>query len=395
MSTPEERLATDPDLIASQSPNRDQLIGFRIGVTSDRRSEELIAAFERRGAAVLHAPVIRIAPNEQDARLMLDTRRMIDARPDVVLVTTAYGVRRWMQVAETEGLAEELIGALRGARILVRGPKARGGVRGLGLTDSGISARETTASMVDRVLSEDPAGLTIVVQLHGAEDAVQLDRLTAAGATVLTVAPYRWVLPDDDDGRAIELVEAICGEKIDAVTFTSAPAVEALLAVAEQRGLRDPLVRAFRRAVVASAVGPVTAAPLEEAGIEPLVPERFRMGTQIKQLAEHLETSHIRLATRAGLIKMRSGAVTIDGVPLHLTPACSTVFRALVRADGGVVSRAALAEISNAAVHLDARSSAPDRGAHAVEAVVNRLRNALPDRGLVATVVKRGYRLDV
>lgn len=31
------------------------LRGFRIGVTSDRRSADLIAALERRGAQVLHA----------------------------------------------------------------------------------------------------------------------------------------------------------------------------------------------------------------------------------------------------------------------------------------------------------------------------------------------------
>ena len=35
----------------------DQLLGFRIGVTSDRRSGDLIAALERRGAQVLHAMI--------------------------------------------------------------------------------------------------------------------------------------------------------------------------------------------------------------------------------------------------------------------------------------------------------------------------------------------------
>lgn len=39
----------------------DQLEGFRIGVTSDRRSEDLIAALQRRGAEVLHAPAILLA----------------------------------------------------------------------------------------------------------------------------------------------------------------------------------------------------------------------------------------------------------------------------------------------------------------------------------------------
>ena len=38
------------------------LSGFRIGVTSDRRSDELSSAVERRGADVMHAPALRIAP---------------------------------------------------------------------------------------------------------------------------------------------------------------------------------------------------------------------------------------------------------------------------------------------------------------------------------------------
>ena len=40
---------TDPDAAVGFRP--DQLDGFRIGVTSDRRSEDLIAAFERREQA--------------------------------------------------------------------------------------------------------------------------------------------------------------------------------------------------------------------------------------------------------------------------------------------------------------------------------------------------------
>jgi hypothetical protein len=67
----------------------DQLRGFRIGVTSDRRSGDLIAALERRGAQVLHAPALKIAPNEQDSNLVDETRALIRSRPEVVLVTTA------------------------------------------------------------------------------------------------------------------------------------------------------------------------------------------------------------------------------------------------------------------------------------------------------------------
>ena len=53
--------ASTPDLGAVPALPQ-TLAGFRIGVTSDRRSEELISAFERRGAEVMHAPALRIAP---------------------------------------------------------------------------------------------------------------------------------------------------------------------------------------------------------------------------------------------------------------------------------------------------------------------------------------------
>ena len=107
----------------------DQLDGFRIGVTSDRRSEDLIAAFERRGADVMHAPTIRMTAVSDDGILEAETRAVIAAKPDVLLATTSYGIRRWFEAADAAGLGDELTETLEHARILVRGPKARGAIR--------------------------------------------------------------------------------------------------------------------------------------------------------------------------------------------------------------------------------------------------------------------------
>lgn len=104
----------------------DSLRGFRIGVTSDRRSGDLIAAFERRGASVLHAPALSIAPNGHDSQLVDETRALIAARPDTVLVTTGYGMRRWFEVADAAGLGGELTAVLDQARVLARGPQGAG-----------------------------------------------------------------------------------------------------------------------------------------------------------------------------------------------------------------------------------------------------------------------------
>src|SRR5690606_27605031 len=239
--------------------HRAQLEGFRIGVTSERRAADLIDALERRGAQVMHAPTLRMEHARDDERVISDTRAIIEAEPDIVLATTAFGIRRWLEVADAAGLGEALLDAMEASRILVRGPKARGGVRAAGLDDAGMSEEETTASLVAKVLAEHTAALTIAVQAHGYLDDALLDPLRRAGHRVLLVAPYRWRALDDADERIPRLVDAICQGQLDCVTFTSAPAVDALYAAADALGAYDAMLAAFRRGVVAAAVGPVTA----------------------------------------------------------------------------------------------------------------------------------------
>lgn len=363
----------------------DQLEGFRIGVTSDRRSGDLIDAFVRRGAQVLHAPTLRMANAVSDDPVIEDTRSIIEARPDVLLATTAYGIRRWFEVADAAGLGEGLVDALADTAILVRGPKARGGIRAAGLNDAGMSAEETTESLIDEVLATRPGGLTVAVQLHGFLNPAQLDRLRDAHDRVLTVEPYRWIEPDDGDERVDRLIEAVCSDGLDAITFTSAPAVHALFAAAEVRGCFDALVDALRGQVVAAAVGPVTAGPLLAAGITPIQPERFRMGALIRLVCEHLESTRVlRLETRHGTLALRGSVVDIDARRVPLAPVSRTLLRTLVRANGSVVSRERL---------VTGLPGTNDQ--HALEVALSRLRQAIGVPGLIATVVKRGYRIDV
>ena len=257
-------------------------------------------------------------------------------------------------------------------------------MRAAGLDDSGMSDQETTKSLVDKVLAEGAAGQTIAVQLHGFTDVAQLDRLRAAGATVLTVEPYRWLMPEDSS-RVLRLVDAICTGSVDAVTFTSAPAVDALFNAADGAGRLEALLDAFSETVVAAAVGPVTAAPLRAVGIEPIQPDRYRMGALIRLVCEYLEEQRIfRLPTKHGLIEVRGRIVVVGELRANLAPTSLTLFRALLAARGSVLSRA------------DLTATLPEmQDDHAFDVAISRLRQALPVSGLVATVIKRGYRIDV
>lgn len=360
------------------------LEGFRIGVTSHRRSQDLIEALKRRGAEVLHAPALKIAPVQEDVSLIEDTRAIIAARPELCIATTAYGMRRWCEAADTFGIGEQLLETLGATRMFVRGPKARGAVRAAGLADVGISSDETTATLVDMLLAEGVRGKTVAVQLHGYTDVRQLERLRMSGATVLTVTPYRWVKPDGED-RLPRLIEAACSGNLDVLTFTSAPAVDAMWSTAHEMGLYKQLVESLKTTVSTAVVGPITAQPLIDAGLQPLVPDRFRMGALIRLVVEHLALNHVRrLDTVSGRVELRGRSLRIDGEPIELAPAPLLLLRALMGAGGTVLSRESLSEL------LELRGSV-----HALDMTVSRLRSALPDGRLVETVVKRGYRIRV
>ena len=251
----------------------------------------------RRGAEVLAAPSLKLVPVEQDEQVIAETRRLLEARPGLFVITTGYGFKRWWEVVEAAGLSQEALEVLSQADLWVRGPKGRAAVRNLGLQDAGISPDETLPRLVELLLEtydHDLSGAVVGWQENGFADQDQRQRLAAAGAQVLTVTPHRWA-DADETGAVPGLVRDVCARRIDAVTFTSAAGAQALVSTAAALGLAEDFAAAFRPArdaaapaVLAATVGPVTAQPLEEAGIPALVPERFRMGAMINQLCEVL-----------------------------------------------------------------------------------------------------------
>src|SRR5204862_310785 len=130
-------------------------------------------------------------------------------------------------------------------------------------------------------------GLRIVVQLHGEPLRDAVESLQAAGAHVMTLAVYRWTLPDDV-APAQRLLEQIVSGDVDAVTFTSAPAVAGLFEVAERAGRREAVVTALQGRVVSIAIGPVCAAPLERAEIRAIQPDRARLGNLARTVVDEV-----------------------------------------------------------------------------------------------------------
>ncbi|MEV6343405.1 uroporphyrinogen-III synthase [Actinoplanes sp. NPDC051851] len=355
------------------------LSGYTIGVTSDRRRDELASLLESRGARVVIAPALRIVPIADDAELRAATRACLDNPPDIVLVNTGIGMRGWLEAAEGWGLADPLRTTLGRAYLVARGPKARAAVRAAGLKDSWSPEGEGYEEVVEHLTARGVSGLTVAMQLHGESQPEYTEALQAAGARVIEVPVYRWA-PPTDQAPLHRLVDLVAGKLVDAVTFTSAAAVQALLRTAAPS--TEALLDAFRTDVLAACVGPVTAAPLRRVDVPVSTPARARLSSLVRTLVEELPKRAVSVQVNGHSITLRGHAAVVDGELRPLAPGPMAVLRALANAPGRVLSRAALLQTL-------------PRGAdeHAVEMAVARLRAGLSVPGAIQTVVKRGYRL--
>lgn len=363
------------------------LDGFTVGVTAARRADEQIALLERRGARVIHAPALSVDPNRIDEVALLAATKDVLSQPvDIFLATTGIGMKSWLGAAERWGLLDQLVAHLGRAEILARGPKSVGALRRFGLRELWAPESEEFDEVLAHLRGRDLNGLHIVVQEHGRSLSVAAHALRRLGAEVTTVTVYR-VDPAEDLEPMFGLVEEVVAGRVDAVTFTAAPAVAAMMEAAATAGHRDDLVSAFQADVVAACVGPVTAAAFEMWGVPSIYPERSRLAAMVKQLEVELPSraGGVSLDVAGHTLLLHGEDVLLDGVEVRLSPAPYAVLQALLVNPGTVVSRRDL---------LAALPSGTAGSEHAVEMAVARLRAAIGTR-CVQTVVKRGYRLAV
>jgi uroporphyrinogen-III synthase len=366
------------------------LTGYRVAVTSARRSRELCTLLHRHGATVVSAAAITMVALSDDDELRCNTRLLVAKPPDILIATTGVGFRGWIAAAEGWELSDQLIAALSAARAIARGPKATGALRAAGLREEWSPESESSREVSQYLQECGISGCRIAVQLHGASEDWDpfpefLDELSSAGAEIIPIRVYRWK-PAPAGGDFDELIRQIAQRQFDAVSFTSAPAVAATLMRAADLRISGQLLDALRSDTRAMCVGPVTAQPLVRLGVPTSTPERMRLGALARHIAEELPVLRSRTLRAAGHhIEIRGSCVLVDGAVQSLSPATIAILRVLAHRPGVVVARTELLRA------LPGSASDP----HAVDTAVLRLRKALGDRGIVATVVKRGYRLAI
>jgi uroporphyrinogen-III synthase len=239
------------------------------------------------------------------------------------------------------------------------------------------------SGVLDHLLTLPLAGRRLAVQLPGRADGGFAAALRAVGATVVELFVYEWVIPDE--GQTVpRLLRALVGGEIDAITFTSAHAVDNLMALA---GPDAEQVRHALGGVSVACVGPLTAVAARNAGAtDVVVASPARLGAMVRALAE-------RFAGRARQLDLAGFEVTVQGAHLQvgkkevrLTRRERLLLESLIGSGGAMLSKRRLSEVA----------WEEDVVEHTVEAAVNRLRGKLgPAGAALENTNRRGYRLAV
>lgn len=244
------------------------LDGMTVGLTADRRWEEQADLFTRRGATVLHAPTMRTVDLTAEPGLRSVTAALAETPPDVLVVTTGAGFRSWMDTAAEWGLRGPLLSSLREHATIVvcRGAKGASAVRGAGLDVAWRAEHESMEEVVEHVESHVPRSAAVALQLFDPDDHWSTARLRSSHPALVEVPVYRWLLPDDV-APVDRLVEGVLAGQVDAVTFTSQPAVRNLFSLAGPARATTLRTAFADRGCLAVCVGPVCAAALVECGV--------------------------------------------------------------------------------------------------------------------------------
>lgn len=361
------------------------LAGFTIAVTADRRREEQVELLRRRGADVLEGATVRTEPLGDASALRAGIDAVIAEPPAITVLLTGLGVRTLLGAAESLGLGDALLGAIAGSRVCTRGPKATGAAITAGIEVTWRTAGERSTELLAELAPAAAAGERVAVVRDGDGEPHLAKALASLGGDVVDIPVYRWSLPEDV-APALRVVDAVCARSVDAVTFTSSPAVRNLVDLAAGAGAGDELRRALNGPVQAVCVGPVCSETAKELGIErALVPVRARLGSMVLTLAAELGAQVRRLRLGGVPVTLQGALVVVGEEEVRLTDRERAVLHALVGAGGAVVPKATL-------LRTVWGSTAADE--HAVEMTVSRLRRRLGAAGeAILTVPRRGYRL--
>lgn len=243
------------------------LRGRRIVVTrAAEQAPDLLAHLQSAGATAISLPTIAFAPPVDPGPLLEAIRGAAAGAYDGYIFTSQNGVDAFFTAAAEQGIALPIPAAPTSAAtapwICAIGPATARRLAARGWPPTILPAEFVAESVVAALSARPLRGQRILLPRAAVARDVLPQALAARGAQVDVVAAYRTVFPAGAESRARELFPPPpAAGRPDAVLFTSSSTARHLAAL-----LGDDYRRRLS-GVLLAAIGPVTAATLQDLGL--------------------------------------------------------------------------------------------------------------------------------
>jgi len=364
------------------------LAGYTVAVATDRRRHELARLLEAVGARTVGVQAVRSVAQPDVAAIREANLACVAEPVHEVVVSSAFGLRAWLDVARRSGHVDSIVARFGQARLLARDARTADGLRELGLSQIWSTAAATTEDLFRYLIAQPMTGRRVVVQLDSEAQRELCQALRTAGAEVVEVATAQARPPNHMDVLR-RLGDLVIRRQVDAVALTSAATTDNLLQQAAADGALGEVLNALVSDVAAACLGPLAAAPLRAKGLSPLLAAEAAMDSLVDLLVAELPQRAMVLDVGGHRIEVRGQGVVIGSQLVPIQPGPIAVLRALALRPGRVLSAAEIRAL------VPTWSAVDD---HAIEMAVSRLRRSLGGTDLegvelVQTVMRRGYRL--
>ncbi len=256
--------------------NANEFDGKIIGVTRpEERVDAAIAIIEEHGGKALVAPTLELQISNTHSLIKLC---QMAGELDWLIFTSPTGIISLFK--HCKDLKERLS---HDCKIAVIGPRTENYLEKKGLEADLVPESYTAEGLLDIFNNIDLENKKIgIPRTLAARDALP-NGLMNMGADVFIAEAYRSGLPKDKT-RVNNLINSIINEKIDALTFTSTLTVKNLFEMLEGDEKQKVLDVLKNGKVTVAAIGPITAIPLQELGINVLIPKKYTVKSMLEIL---------------------------------------------------------------------------------------------------------------
>jgi uroporphyrinogen III methyltransferase/synthase len=258
------------------------LFGRRVLVTRSReQSGEIVDLLESHGATAIEAPLINIVPPDDYGPL--DEACEKASGFDWIVFTSANGASAFMDRL-LKGPRD--VRALAGAKLCAVGPGTASRLTRFGLKVDLVPEDHSAAAVAAAIKEAGPVrGKRVLFPKADIARDTLPEELRAAGAQVTEVVAYRTVTAEGD--AHLGIYRQLLDRQIDVVTFSSASAIRAFVAIYGA----DQAVDLLNHTIVAT-IGPVTADAAMRYGITPqITPASSTIPALVDALVAHFRAA--------------------------------------------------------------------------------------------------------